>query len=315
MTENDNILMTFALFVYNQQDYIEEAIESAFSQTYEPLEIIISDDCSTDKTFSIIEKMVKNYKGCHKVLVRKNARNMGVAMHFDLVMRMSKGELVVVAAGDDISESNRVTENAEVYINNNDVSVIDSGYINFFDNEPDRKISIKNKEPSKFSLSDIFSGSTLGLSGASRSYARRKYCSYSPISSKCPTEDTTALFRCLYFGEGIYKPEVLVRRRIHPGNLSGLNSLLTMDFDAIEDQYSRDIAEALDHSIIRIENYQDIKLRLERYSYRKRVNLEVNTGFRKKIGFQNIIFSPHLSLREKIYFLRKGIKFYFTYSS
>jgi hypothetical protein len=44
--------VTFALFVYNQEKYIREAVEGAFSQTYEPLEIILSDDCSTDRTFN-----------------------------------------------------------------------------------------------------------------------------------------------------------------------------------------------------------------------------------------------------------------------
>ena len=36
----DRPLVTFALFAYNQEDYIREAVEGAFAQTYEPLEII-----------------------------------------------------------------------------------------------------------------------------------------------------------------------------------------------------------------------------------------------------------------------------------
>jgi len=38
-------LLTFALFGYNQEQYIREAVEGAFAQTYSPLEIILSDDC------------------------------------------------------------------------------------------------------------------------------------------------------------------------------------------------------------------------------------------------------------------------------
>lgn len=40
--------VTFALLVYNQEQYIHAAVESAFAQTYEPLEIILSDHCSSD---------------------------------------------------------------------------------------------------------------------------------------------------------------------------------------------------------------------------------------------------------------------------
>jgi len=44
--------VTFALFAYNQEKYIREEVEGAFSQTYQPLEIIWSDDCSSDRTFA-----------------------------------------------------------------------------------------------------------------------------------------------------------------------------------------------------------------------------------------------------------------------
>ena len=55
-------LVTFGLISYKQEKFIEEAIKSALSQDYSPLEIVISDDCSLDNTFSIIEKVVSEYK-------------------------------------------------------------------------------------------------------------------------------------------------------------------------------------------------------------------------------------------------------------
>ena len=44
--------------VYNGEKYINEQIDSFINQTLLPHEIIISDDCSTDKTLEILE----NYK-------------------------------------------------------------------------------------------------------------------------------------------------------------------------------------------------------------------------------------------------------------
>jgi hypothetical protein len=44
-------LVTFALFAYNREQYIREAVEGAFSKTYEPLEIMLSDDYASDCTF------------------------------------------------------------------------------------------------------------------------------------------------------------------------------------------------------------------------------------------------------------------------
>ncbi len=109
-------LVTFALFSYNQEDFIADAIQGALSQTYSPLEIYISDDCSTDKTYEIIENLIKNYQGCQKVSYFKNERNLGIARHINKINSISNGELIVVAAGDDISKPERTDKIVEEYI-------------------------------------------------------------------------------------------------------------------------------------------------------------------------------------------------------
>lgn len=54
-------LVSVCLIAYNQEKYVEKAIDSIFAQTYSPLEIILSDDCSTDNTLIIIKALL-NYK-------------------------------------------------------------------------------------------------------------------------------------------------------------------------------------------------------------------------------------------------------------
>ena len=109
-------LVTFALFAYNQEQYIREAIEGAFSQTYEPLEIILSDDKSSDRTFEIMQEMAEKYKGPHKVVIRQSEVNFGTALHVQAVANLSKGKLIVIAAGDDISESDRCKEIVDLWL-------------------------------------------------------------------------------------------------------------------------------------------------------------------------------------------------------
>jgi len=46
MKAQEKSLITLALVAYNQERFISEALEGAFAQTYSPLEIILSDDCS-----------------------------------------------------------------------------------------------------------------------------------------------------------------------------------------------------------------------------------------------------------------------------
>jgi glycosyltransferase involved in cell wall biosynthesis len=62
-------LVSFIVVAYNQDKYIKEAVLGAFSQTYQPLEIILSDDGSSDLTFEIMQDMVEKYVGPHKIIL------------------------------------------------------------------------------------------------------------------------------------------------------------------------------------------------------------------------------------------------------
>lgn len=103
-------LITFAVFGYNQERFIREAIEGAFAQTYEPLEIILSDDCSTDRTFEIMQEMASKYAGPHRLILNRNDPNLRFASHINRVMELATGDLFVLAAGDDVSLPARTEE-------------------------------------------------------------------------------------------------------------------------------------------------------------------------------------------------------------
>ena len=127
LNESQNPLVTLAVFSYNQEKFIREAIEGALSQDYTPLEIILSDDASSDATFEIVEKYAKEYRGPHSLKIRRNYINLGTAMHVSIVGQEAAGAFVVVAAGDDISTSCRVSKIVETWKQYPDAAVIHSG--------------------------------------------------------------------------------------------------------------------------------------------------------------------------------------------
>lgn len=306
-------LVTFALFAYNQEKYIREAIEGAFAQTYEPLEIIISDDCSTDNTYEIIKKMVKEYKGPHRVLARKNLQNVGIACHFDILIRKSKGELFIIAAGDDVSMADRSEKSVEAYLSNKNMGVFEVACRNF---SGEYKEINSNSESSFedvcFSLMDVLDGFAPSLIGAGRSYVRARYVTYSPLMSGCPEEDTPALFRCLYANYGIYSYRSLVYRRVHGENLSDIENLKKVDFNKLGEQYFADIAESARNKIVDETEYGLILGKIKAYLFRKRVRVAVHAGFQGDVSIADVLVSNFISPRQKVGYLKKWLSYKLT---
>lgn len=102
-------LVSYVVLAYNQERFISHAVESALLQDYPFLEIILSDDCSSDGTFTIMREMVKDYEGPHHIVLRRNSLNQGLAAHINSALSVANGEIVTWAAGDDIALPQRTS--------------------------------------------------------------------------------------------------------------------------------------------------------------------------------------------------------------
>ncbi|MBO7482675.1 MAG: glycosyltransferase [Kiritimatiellae bacterium] len=104
-------LVSLCLMCCNQERYIADALRGAFAQTYRPLEIVVSDDASTDRSWEIVESAVAEYRrrpDAVGVVVSRNARNLGITGNWSRLCSLAKGELLVKADGDDVSLPDRV---------------------------------------------------------------------------------------------------------------------------------------------------------------------------------------------------------------
>jgi glycosyltransferase involved in cell wall biosynthesis len=108
-------LITYALRFYNCERFVAPALESAFAQSYRPLEIVVADDHSTDRSFEIAERMVRDYRGPHRVQIFRNERNRGVGGQIMEILRRMRGEILVIADGDDISLPTRCARVAQAF--------------------------------------------------------------------------------------------------------------------------------------------------------------------------------------------------------
>lgn len=231
--EQSRPLVTFALFAYNQADYIRQAVEAALAQTYEPLEIIISDDCSSDSTFQVISDLAASYTGPHKVIARRNAANLGLAEHISTVMEAVHGELIVVAAGDDVSYPNRTQRVVEQWLENGRESGSIFSMIHTI--SPDGQIASyeKNAETLKYNLGDRDQGivRTLctGTLGCAHAWTRDVFQVFGPLDKHLIHEDITIPLRSIMLGSVTFIQEELVLYRLNEASLSKIAFLGARD--------------------------------------------------------------------------------------
>lgn len=92
--------VSVAIITYNHEKYIEKAIRSVLAQKASfSIEIIVSDDCSTDRTQSVIQKLQKQYSDCIVPLLRK--KNLGMKINSIETLKACKGDYVAFLEGDD----------------------------------------------------------------------------------------------------------------------------------------------------------------------------------------------------------------------
>ncbi len=86
------------------KDYIAEAIQSALSQTYEPLEVVVVEDCGGDGTYEEVLKIKDS-----RLRVYRNEQNLGQHLNKNRSLELARGELIKYLDGDDVLESNCVS--------------------------------------------------------------------------------------------------------------------------------------------------------------------------------------------------------------
>jgi glycosyltransferase involved in cell wall biosynthesis len=215
----DRPLVTFALFAYNQEDYIREAVEGAFAQTYEPLEIILSDDCSSDRTFEIMQEMAAAYEGPHEVIARRNEVNYGTAQHVYAVSKVMNGDLIVVAAGDDISLPRRTELLTSAWVSKEKKpSAIYSGAIAFECDDVGSytNVPLRHNWSNKVDLKWFAKNMTNPIVAPTAAYGRGVFEKFPPLFGGSVIEDGPLCVRSFILGEILPVDEQLVKIRKLP---------------------------------------------------------------------------------------------------
>lgn len=109
---NEN-LVSIIMPAYNAEKYISNSINSIIQQTYKNWELIVVDDCSTDKT----TKVILNYKD-ERIHLLKNAKNSGAAISRNRALREAKGKWIAFLDSDDIWHPEKLERQLDFMIQN-----------------------------------------------------------------------------------------------------------------------------------------------------------------------------------------------------
>jgi glycosyltransferase involved in cell wall biosynthesis len=90
--------ISIVMTAYNMEQYIEEAMISCLNQTYEDIELIVVEDCSTDNTLAIIEEIAAKDS---RVKIIKHETNMGAGMGRRDGINAATGDYFITVDADD----------------------------------------------------------------------------------------------------------------------------------------------------------------------------------------------------------------------
>lgn len=112
-------LVSILIPVYNRVNIVKETIESARNQTYENFEIIISDNCSTDGTWELLQEYSKVDS---RIQIYQNETNIGPVRNWKRCIDEAKGVYSKILWSDDIMKKNFLKETVRVF--SDDVSFV-----------------------------------------------------------------------------------------------------------------------------------------------------------------------------------------------
>ena len=123
-------MISVILATYNNEKTIFNSISSILNQNYKNFELIIINDCSSDKTKQIINSFDDK-----RIVYLENKKNLGRAKSRNIGIKKAKGNYIAVMDGDDISVKERFEIQLKCFEDNPSINLVASNTIFFKDNK------------------------------------------------------------------------------------------------------------------------------------------------------------------------------------
>ena len=118
--------ISVVIATYNGELFLRKQLDSILKQTMVPDEIIVSDDCSEDSTWSILKEY--NHKYPDLFHIHRNSRNLGYALNFWNLLKRVTGDIIFLSDQDDIWYFDKVEKIYQIFCNQSDILALSTAY-------------------------------------------------------------------------------------------------------------------------------------------------------------------------------------------
>lgn len=105
-------LVSIIIPVYNRENFVKDAIDSAINQKYKNIEIIIGDNCSTDNTWAVLQEYAQKDKRIH---IFQNKENIGPVRNWKKCFDNAKGFYTKILWSDDWMDENFLVDAVSLF--------------------------------------------------------------------------------------------------------------------------------------------------------------------------------------------------------
>ena len=144
-------LVSVIVVSFNSSSFVLHTLNSVFNQTYRHIELIISDDSSSDNTFNLVEDWITNHANRFvSVKITQSSINKGTAYNINRGLQYAHGTWIMPLAADDVLKTNYLQEMLEFFHSNNEIKIAYSN-VEYIDSKGNL-ISQCSKYYSRFNL-------------------------------------------------------------------------------------------------------------------------------------------------------------------
>ena len=212
------MLVSIIVATYNCAEYIEDALNSVYRQTYKDLELVVTDDCSTDNSIDVAQKWINEHKERFvRTVQTKTTHNSGVTANYNSGLSEARGEWVKCLDGDDMLPDDAI-ETYVKHVKSNDSHTVWYAYEQAFDNNYHQgsiNKSILPRASSRKQMIYLLNHRLLGICTATNFINRTAFSSQGGFDSRFPMyQDGSPFLKSLAEGTpvGIIEKALLLKR-------------------------------------------------------------------------------------------------------